>query len=95
MANNPLSMFTFLKDAIAASASSRSKSNQQTAQTSSEDLLLCILDEIEHFLQGNNMTELPLRSIRQFALNIFVELRAEAVTAVMPALVNCIFQSRY
>ena len=72
----------------------RSKSNQPTAQTSSEDLLLCILDEIEHFLQGNNMTELPLRSIRQFALNIFVELRAEAVTAVMPALANFIFQSR-
>ena len=32
---------------------------------------------------------------RQFALNIFVELRAEAVTVVMPALANCIFQSRY
>ena len=30
---------------------------------------------------------------RQFALNIFVELRAEAVTVVMPALANCIFQS--
>ena len=32
---------------------------------------------------------------RQFALNIFVELRAAAVTAVMPALANFIFQSRH
>ena len=32
---------------------------------------------------------------RQFALNIFVELREEAVTVAMPALANCIFQSRY
>jgi hypothetical protein len=32
---------------------------------------------------------------RKFALNIFAELRAEAITAVMPALANCIFQSGY
>ena len=32
---------------------------------------------------------------RQFALNIFVELRAESVTAVMPALDNFILQSRH
>ena len=32
---------------------------------------------------------------RKFALNIFAELRAEAVTVAMPALANCIFQSRY
>ena len=34
-------------------------------------------------------------SAASFSLNIFVELRAEAVTAVMPALGNCIFQSRH
>ena len=36
-----------------------------------------------------------LNSAASFSLNIFVELRAKAVTAVMPALANCIFQSRY